>query len=230
MADDSPGAGQAPKDQGSGEPEGPFSRAPGRRLADFVFEALFLKRTPRSGYSFLGRGEESVAEHSFGVALIAFALARMNGAADLERVMKLSLFHDLAEARTGDLNYMNKRYVSAQEDMATRDLARGLPFEGEILCLYRVWKSAERLEARLAADADQLDLLVELARHRAEGSRAAEDWIRFALLRLKTPEGKALASDLLAADPDGWWFEKRESLWVNPKGPDDPGDGGEGRP
>ncbi|MDR2340126.1 MAG: HD domain-containing protein [Deltaproteobacteria bacterium] len=194
------------------------------RLADFIYEALFLKHTPRTGYKFLGRGKESVAEHSFGVTLVSFALARMSGKADLERLLKMALFHDLAEARTGDLNYMNKRYVTAHEGLATKDLAEGLPFEGELLGLFREWKEGASLEARLAADADQIDMLVELARHRADGSEAAAEWIRYALMRLKTEEGKALAQAVLSASPDGWWFEKKESFWVSPKGPGDGGD------
>jgi putative hydrolase of HD superfamily len=199
--------------------DSPDKDASNERIADFVYEALFLKRTPRSGYKFLGRGEESVAEHSFGVVLISFALARMAGGADLERLLKMALFHDLAEARTGDLNYMNKRYVAALEEKATADLAAGLPFEEELGQLFKEWKEGSTLEARLAADADQIDMLVELSRHRADGSKAAEEWIRYALLRLKTEEGKELARAVLSTHPDNWWFEKKESLWVNPKTP-----------
>ncbi|MGL4208477.1 MAG: HD domain-containing protein, partial [Candidatus Adiutrix sp.] len=81
------------------------------RIVDFLFEAMMLKRTPRSGYKFLGQGEETVAEHSFGVLIFAFVLAKMNPEVDLGKILRLALFHDLPEARTGDLNYMNKRYI-----------------------------------------------------------------------------------------------------------------------
>ena len=191
------------------------------RLADFLYEALFLKRTPRSGYKFLGRGEESVAEHSFGVAMIAYTLAKMAGLKESDRILRLALFHDLAEARTGDLNYMNKRYVAAREDLASRDMFSGLPFAAELLELSGEWTRAETRESQLARDADQIDLLAELSRHKADGSKSADEWIRYALLRLKTPEGKALASAVLAVHPDNWWFEKKESFWVSPKGPEE---------
>ncbi|MDR1920846.1 MAG: HD domain-containing protein, partial [Candidatus Adiutrix sp.] len=123
------------------------------RLADFLFEAMMLKRTPRTGYQFLGHGRESVAEHSFGVVVLAFVLARMNGAACLEKMLKLAVFHDLAEARTGDLNYMNKRYAVMDEDRAMTDAAEGLPFGDELAGLWNEWRSGDSLEARLAADA-----------------------------------------------------------------------------
>jgi putative hydrolase of HD superfamily len=48
------------------------------RIADFLFEVGMLKRTPRTGWQFLaGAEQESVADHSFRVALIAIVLSRM---------------------------------------------------------------------------------------------------------------------------------------------------------
>ena len=57
-----------------------------------------LKRTPRSGFQFLGSGAESVAEHSFRTAIIGYTLARLDGQADTGRVVQLCLFHDVPEA------------------------------------------------------------------------------------------------------------------------------------
>lgn len=184
------------------------------RLVDFLFEAMMLKRTPRTGYAFLGHGRENVAEHSFGVSVLAFTLVRMNGAADLTRTLKLALFHDLAEARTGDLNYMNKRYVSMDEDRALADAAAGLPFEGELLEGWREWRAGATLEAQLAADADQLDMVLELRRLETLGSEQAGDWLFYAQKRLKTAEGRQLFEEIVRSDPARWWFEKREDYWV----------------
>ena len=184
------------------------------RLADFLFEALMLKRTPRTGYQFLGHGAETVAEHSFGVVVTAFALVRLNGRADLERTLKLALFHDLAEARTGDLNYVNKRYSVTNEDQALADAAAGLPFGPELMDIWREWQAGETLEARLAADADQLDMVLELRRLHTLGSAQAEDWLHYAQKRLQTAEGRALFEEIVRTDPERWWFERRDDFWV----------------
>ena len=40
------------------------------RIVEFLFEVGMLKRTPRSGWQFLGSGSESVAEHAFRTAWI----------------------------------------------------------------------------------------------------------------------------------------------------------------
>ena len=184
------------------------------RLVDFLFEAMMLKRTPRTGYAFLGHGRESVAEHSFGVCVLAFTLARMNGQADLSRTLKLALFHDLAEARTGDLNYMNKRYASMDEDRAMRDAAEGLSFGPELLDGWDEWRDGRSLEARLAADADQLDMILELRRLKTLGSEQASDWLFYAQKRLKTEEGRRLFEEIIDCDPTRWWFEKKDEYWV----------------
>ncbi|MDR0355110.1 MAG: HD domain-containing protein, partial [Deltaproteobacteria bacterium] len=191
------------------------------RLSEFLFEAAALKRTPRTGYQFLGRGRENVAEHSFGATSVAYVLGRMSGQADMERLLLLTLFHDLPEARTGDLNYVNKRYVVAREEAALAAAAKGLPFADELVALQEEWLAGDSLEAGLAADADQLDMILELKRLHAHGWRAAGDWLTFARKRLKTAEGRILLEQILDSDPDDWWFEKKEELWVNPKKPFD---------
>ena len=40
----------------------------------------------------------------------------------------ITLFHDVPEARTGDLNYVNKKYCQVDERKAVEDLAHTLPF------------------------------------------------------------------------------------------------------
>ncbi|MDR2349486.1 MAG: HD domain-containing protein [Deltaproteobacteria bacterium] len=197
-----------------------------KRITDFIFEGLFLKKTPRSGFAFLGRGRESVAEHSFGATFIAYVLgqlARLGGKeVDLEKLLTLTLFHDLAEARTGDLNYVNKRYLVNREDLATNDALDSLPFRDALLSLREEWIENKTLEARLSRDADQLDMLVELKKHEAEGSPSAGEWIEYCRLRLKTDVGLKVLESILESRPDDWWFAKKEEYWVDPKGPEPP--------
>ena len=53
-----------------------------KHIINFFFELGMLKKTPRSGYQFLGSGSESVAEHVFRVATIGFTMARLDKQAD----------------------------------------------------------------------------------------------------------------------------------------------------
>jgi len=114
-------------------------------MVNFLFEVGILKNTPRSGYQFLGSGSESVAEHSFRVAVIAYLLAKDEPEADMRKVLLMSLSHDFHEARTGDHNYVNKRYVTVDEDKAVRDLAQKLPFGQEIVSLIDEFNTGETI-------------------------------------------------------------------------------------
>jgi len=189
-----------------------------RDIVNFLFEVGILKKIPRSGYKFLGTGNESVAEHSFRVALIAYMLAKNEEKSDTEKVVLMSLFHDLHEARTGDHNYVNKRYVTVDDDKAVRDLAQGLPGGEEIVSLFHEFNSRETLEARLSQDADQLDFILELKRQQELGNRSAAKWMRYSVKRLITDTAKKLANKIIKTDSSDWWFKDNEELWVN--GPD----------
>src|SRR5574342_454971 len=129
-------------------------------IANFLFEAGMLKRTPRSGFQFLGSGAESVAEHIFRTTYIGYTLGSMATGINVDRLIKMCLFHDLPEARTGDLNYVNKKYVTADEKKAVEDLAQTLPFGNEIRELIREFIEGKTDEARLARDADQLEMIL----------------------------------------------------------------------
>jgi len=177
-----------------------------------------LKKTPRTGYQFLGSGQESVAEHSFRAAIIGYILAKQTPGIDPYKVVLMCLFHDFHEARTGDHNYVNKQYVTVDEDKAVRDLARDLPFGDEIISVTDEFNRAETAEARIARDADQLDLMVELKEKKDLGNRYAIDWLFYAEKRLLTDSGKKMSDELLKTDSTDWWFEKKMDLWVNGPG------------
>jgi putative hydrolase of HD superfamily len=189
-----------------------------RDIVNFLFEVGILKKIARSGYQFLGSGSESVAEHSFRVAVIAYLLAKNEPKADMQKVLLMSLFHDFHEARTGDHNYVNRRYVIVDEDKAVGDLAQKLPFGQEIVSLIDEFNSRGTLEARLSHDADQLDFILELKRQLDLGNRSAAEWLRYSVKRLITDFARKLANEIVKTDSSDWWFKKSEELWVN--GPD----------
>jgi len=186
-----------------------------KRSVKFLFEVGMLKKTPRTGYQFLGSGGESVADHSFRTAVIGYVLASQEPDADLNKVILMCLFHDLPEARTGDHNYVNKRYVKVDEEKALRDQVRELPQGDEIIALTQEFNADGTLEARLARDADQLDLIFELKEQLDLGNPGAGDWLSFAVQRLITDGAKGLAKEVLTTDRSEWWFDKQTDWWVN---------------
>jgi putative hydrolase of HD superfamily len=188
-----------------------------KRIANFLFEAGMLKRTPRTGFQFLGSGAESVAEHIFRTVYIGYTLGKMTKNVDTDRLIKMCLFHDLPEARTGDLNYVNKKYVRADTGKAVEDLASTIPFGNEIKELIEEFENGESIEAQLAHDADQLELILALKEYKDVGNTYADEWLEYALKRLKTNIAQQLAQTILETDSSLWWFSDKGDWWVKGK-------------
>lgn len=108
---------------------------PSSHLPASTAQALFglgqfaakLKSVPRTGWRDRGLDPlqvESVADHSFAVALLAWACAlqrHAEGAAiDPERVLKLAIIHDLAEAETGDATPYDPAAIPSEHDPPAR--------------------------------------------------------------------------------------------------------------
>jgi putative hydrolases of HD superfamily len=185
-----------------------------KNIANFLFEVGMLKRTPRSGFQFLGSGAESVAEHIFRTIYIGYALGRLVSGIDVDKLIKMCLFHDLPEARTGDLNYVNKKYVTADEKKAVQDLAATLPFGSEIQELISEYEEGRTEEARLAQDADQLEMILALKEYKDVGNKYAEEWLGFSMKRLQTESAKEMARTILETDSSMWWFSDKGDWWV----------------
>ncbi|WP_027175765.1 HD domain-containing protein [Desulfovibrio aminophilus] len=189
-----------------------------KRIADFLFEAGMLRKTPRTGYQFLGTGKENVAEHSFRTAVICYVLARMAGA-DPGRAALLGLFHDLHEARIGDFNYVNRMYNTSERSAALKDATAGTGFTEELLALWAELEATETPEARLAQDADQIDLILNLKEQSDLGNTYADKWMDSAVQRLRTEEGRELARVIRETDHTDWWYLGPDpSWWANKNG------------
>lgn len=186
-------------------------------IANFLFEAGMLKRTPRTGFQFLGSGAESVAEHIFRTVYIGYALGNLVKEIDINRLIKICLFHDLPEARTGDLNYVNKKYVRADVEKAVDDLAETVSFGGEIKDLILEFEKGETIEAKLAYDADQLELILALKEYKDVGNRYADEWLEYAMKRLRTDAARELAQTILQTDSSLWWFSEKSDWWIRGK-------------
>ena len=184
-------------------------------IADFLFEVGMLCKTPRSGYQFLGSGRESVAEHILRTVFIGYALCKLNDALEERRVLKMCLLHDLPEARTGDMNYVNKKYVAVDEAKAVRELTESLFFGDDIRRAIEEFNAQETPESRIARDADQIALILQLKEYGDLGNKYSDEWIRYALQRLSTREGKELADRIIQTDSSPWWFKDKSDWWVN---------------
>jgi putative hydrolase of HD superfamily len=184
-------------------------------IANFLFEVGMLKKTPRSGFQFLGSGGESVAEHILRTIFIGYTLCKLDKGVDEYRVMKICLVHDLPEARTGDMNYVNKKYVSVDEQKAVRELTETLFFGNDIKSAIDEFNEKKTRESLLAHDADQLSLILQLKECGDLGNKYSEEWIQYAMKRLHTDTAKRVARSIVETDSSHWWFKDKSDWWIN---------------
>ncbi|MBU2102961.1 MAG: HD domain-containing protein, partial [Candidatus Omnitrophica bacterium] len=134
-------------------------------VVDFILEAGLLKRVERSGWSVVGmKQKESVAEHSFRCAIIGYLLASLEGA-DSSRVILMTLFGDMHEARITDLHKMAQRYIDVREAESAAfsgQISRlPEPMACELARMRREYTAQETKESIIARDADILECLIQ---------------------------------------------------------------------
>jgi putative hydrolase of HD superfamily len=178
--------------------------------ARFLYEVGHLKRTPRTGWLYAGVAKaetESVAEHSFRTAIIAYVLASLEGA-DPQRAATLALFHDTQETRTTDISYVGKRYLNRPDhEVITDHQSTGLPqqLRDGIRNLVADYEAQHSREAVLARDADKLECAVQAKEYAAQGQGDTGDWVNSSLSALQTDTAKRLAETLVTMQPHAWW-------------------------
>jgi len=177
-----------------------------KKIANLLFEAKILKEIPRSGFHFLGAGHESVAEHSFCTTFVAYVMSEMKPGVDALKLIRMCLLHDFAEARVGDLNTVHKKYVQADESAALADAVRGLAFGPNLMDLVREYNEGRTIEAKLAHDADQLALVLELKDLMDIGYQPPKGWIENVIKRIKTGTGKKIVRAVMNSSRDDWWL------------------------
>ena len=180
-----------------------------KNTLDFLAEAGMLKRVKRSGWWMVGIPyEESVAEHSFRCAVIGYVLAKMEKA-EPYKVLVMTLFNDLHEARTADLHKVAHKYL---------DVRRGekKAFSGQIEDLGKEMKDElgkmreehdvqETLEACVARDADILECLLQAKEYMDLGFSSAEKFFKKAPKHLRTESARRLWKNAKSWDSSTWW-------------------------
>lgn len=154
---------------------------PNDTLLDLFRELQILDRVPRSGYVLRGVADsESVAEHSWHVVFLVWALGLRVPNLDLTRALELALIHDLAELRVGDLPSTSKRYfqpgAKAEAERAAMDEILA-PMPARSRELFAEYQAGETREARLVKACDKLQLLIKVDVYEAWGAGGlAEFW------------------------------------------------------
>ena len=133
------------------------------KLIEVLSVAERLKDAVRHSYTSGGR-RESVAEHSWRITLMAYFVSDEFPEADLKKLMKMCLIHDLGEAFTGDIPTFEKSEKDEEKEASLLDeWVKQLPepFASEMQALYREMEERQTLEARIYKALDNLEALIQ---------------------------------------------------------------------
>ncbi len=176
------------------------------KIVNFFFEIATLRRLTRSHRQMIAEVSDNISDHSFRVAIIGMILAELEKCG-VDKAMKMCLFHDLAEARTGDANFINQQYVKLNEDEARIDQMENLPIAEEVLNLLNEYEQRETKESIVAKDADLLDQMILQQEYFYKDKQNGRIWQDHSEKSLKTESAKKLARKIREANPFEWLYQ-----------------------
>lgn len=183
-------------------------------IINFLAEAGQLKRVKRSGWWVIGiKDPESVADHCFRCAVLGYILARMEKA-DPYRVLLMSLFNDIHEARINDLHKMGHRYInfkSAERKVHKEQLKLFPAFiRKEFSALRNDYDRQYSQEAIIARDADILECIIQAKEYLDFGFKQAKSFIEVGRKFLRTKSAKLIVNGMDSWDHKEWWLHLKK--------------------
>ena len=133
-----------------------------RQLIDFLGRIEGLKCKTRHSWTSSGR-QESVAEHSWRLSVMAWLCRDEFPTVDIDKVIKMCLIHDLGEAITGDIpSFYKTQEHELEEEKAIESLCNTLPkpYSDELLGLFAEMREMKTDEARLFKSLDNMEAVI----------------------------------------------------------------------
>lgn len=190
-----------------------------KKAAEFLYEIGTLRKVVRAHRQSLLTDDlsDNIASHSFRVAWIGWLLAKEERA-DSNKVMLMCLAHDITEARSGDQNWVHKRYVKVFNEELVKDQIKDLPGEKELVNILDEYEERKTKEAKIAKDADLIDQILLIKEYIWQGNKEAELWLKKGkgsspnthLKMLKTLSAKKIARRIINQKPGDWW----KDIWT----------------
>lgn len=178
-------------------------------ITNFLFEMASLRRIRRNHLQFIGNADDNISDHCFRVAIIGMILANIEKC-DSTKVLKMGLFHDLEEARTGDANYVHKIYIERKKMKVRNDQFKDLPIEKEVLSILDEYYERKTIESKVAKDADNLDQMLLQQEYLYKDKTNLKIWHAHIRKHLITKTAKDIAKDIEETNPFEWLYSVAE--------------------
>lgn len=180
-----------------------------KKIVNYLFELAGAKTIARTGWQRIGiKVPESLADHSALSGQIAYVLALMEGA-NPDRATALSLFHDTAELRLGDANWVARIYTDyeANKKKVWDDQLRDSSLAGPMKSIFEELEEKKTKEALIAWDADFLDMAIQSKYYAENGNKKALLWFKSIENDFSTESAKKIYSMIENTGIEDWWMD-----------------------
>jgi len=187
---------------------------------NFLYEIGSLRKIPRAWQQILTGKVENIAEHIFRTTMVAWVIA-IAEKADVEKVLKICLIHDIAEARTGDIAFMHRDYVVRHEELAEKHIFENTLLGKETPALFKEYAERASLEAKIVKDADNIEVDLELKELAGNGDSSAASMQKdhrptIRAKKLYTKTAKKMWDQIQKTNPNDW-HRALTGKWVKNK-------------
>ena len=185
-----------------------------KRILYLIQQSGTLMLLPRTHVKHFGNSFDTIASHSYQVSVVAYCLSRMEGLSHEEALQSvgMAVFHDLSEARTGDMDFIAKHYATVDEVKAVSDQFNGIPFSEDMGKLIDDYEGKRNKAAICARDADSLVQFYTEWVLMWQGNQLAKKWydsdFNDRIPGLKTESAKKLAFAMKDSNPHEWWWSQ----------------------
>jgi putative hydrolase of HD superfamily len=171
-------------------------------LLELFFEINHLKQVFRRGWlrKIPPENCESVAEHTFGTALLAWILVGiLFPELDQEKVLKLALIHDLGEIYAGDItphDEITPEEKNARESDAIRNIFSSLPNGDLYITLWEEYENGSSPEAGFVKQIDRLEMALQAGVYEFQQDADLEEFFSSAAKAITLPELKNILQEI----------------------------------
>ena len=171
---------------------------------DFFKTVANLKKISRQGWidKLSIDRPESVADHSYSMAMICMVLSDL-GNLNSEKIIKMTLLHDLAESEIGDYTpeQLNKEKKNSLEDEAFYKIIKNLPdvIKLQYLEIWQEYQENNSAEAKMVHQIDRLEMALQAKIYEKDGhsKEKLESFFESAEIEITDPKLKELFTKII---------------------------------
>jgi putative hydrolase of HD superfamily len=177
-----------------------------KRDIEFFYEIGQLRLINRMWQRFFHSKVANIAEHILRVAWIALAIAKKERVGDEGKILKMALVHNIAESRTGEVDYVSRQYAELKKELAIKDILNDTILEEDLFEIWKEYGERKTIESKIVKDADNLDVNLELKEQEIQtvSDKFVKSRIKSVRLKLYTKTAKRYWDLIEKSDVHDW--------------------------